>query len=63
MEKPIYLKYTHKAVEYRDPANRPWNQECSNCVHFINAKPPRCEGVKSPISPTAWCTRYSRKKN
>lgn len=55
-------KLSHAAVAYENPS-RHARQTCAQCVHFITAKPPRCEGVKSPIQPGAWCKRFERKNN
>jgi len=50
-------KLTHAAVKYENISQHK-GQACQNCLHFIAANPPRCEGVQSPISPKARCKRY-----
>jgi len=54
-EKPEADKKSHAEVEYELPS-RHSQQFCAGCKHFIS--PDRCEGVKSPISPRAWCVRF-----
>jgi hypothetical protein len=57
-ELPANQKLSHAAVKYENISSHR-GQSCQNCLHFIAANPPRCEGVQSPISPKAWCKRYS----
>lgn len=59
MEKPASEKLTHAAVEYENRSTHDGN--CAACKHFIEANPPRCEGIKSPISSKGWCIRFEPK--
>jgi hypothetical protein len=57
-ELPEAQKLSHREVNYEDPS-RHSGQFCAGCQHFIS--PRRCEHVKSPISPRAWCKKYEAK--
>lgn len=52
-------KFTHDDVRYQHPSTH-HGEHCSNCVHFIRAVPPRCQGVRSPIRAEDWCKRYKK---
>jgi hypothetical protein len=60
VEKPEDQKFTHAEVNYQ--ARSTHGGDCDDCVHFIDARKPRCEGVLGPISPEGWCKRFSRDK-
>jgi hypothetical protein len=60
VEKRAGNKLDHSAVAYEHPS-RHSGKQCSGCVHYIAAIPPRCEGVKSPISPGDYCSHFERK--
>lgn len=49
-------KRTHASVDYVETSAKA--DHCAICVHFIPGNPPGCKGVKSPISPMGWCTRF-----
>ena len=56
-------KSPHTEVDY-EPRSKHLPEKCANCANLISANPPRCLTVKSPISPTAWCERWTaRGKN
>ena len=59
-EKPEADKFTHTAVGY-EAISKHEGQACGICAHYIPARPPRCEGVKSPISMRGWCRRFKPK--
>ena len=59
-EESNLLKFDHMAVAYEPKSTHP-NEECENCSHYIAGKVPRCEGVRSPIAPEAWCVRWDDK--
>lgn len=59
-ERPAADKIPHSEVDYEHPSKH-LIQHCGICKHFIRAKPPRCEAVKSPIESHDWCKRYERK--
>ena len=59
-EKPASQKFTHAEVGYEHPSTHSGAHNCSHCIHYIVATPPRCEGVKSPIRPEDWCRRWRR---
>lgn len=56
-ELEVLDKLPHGDVDY-EPHSKHSPEKCSNCAHFIASSPPRCQTVKSPISPGAWCERY-----
>ena len=56
-ELEVLDKDPHTEVDY-EPHSKHLPEACANCRNFINANPPRCLTVKSPISPKAWCERY-----
>jgi hypothetical protein len=60
-ELPAHEKQSHASVHYEHPSEHA-GQYCADCVHFINAMPPRCEGVASPIRRQDWCVRFKEKK-
>jgi hypothetical protein len=60
MESAEKDKFSHASVGYVHPS--PYEgKECRDCVHYISANPPRCEGVVSPIRPMDYCKRLQRK--
>jgi hypothetical protein len=59
-EKPEAEKFTHAEVKYESPS-RHEGKFCILCEHFIPARPPRCEGVKSPIRAGDYCKRFEAK--
>lgn len=59
-EQPPDEKARHSAVGYESPASDP-ERHCSACEHYIAAKVPRCQIVKSPIRPGDWCERFEFK--
>jgi hypothetical protein len=58
-EWPEYRKDTHEKAEYEHPAKG--KNHCGICEYFIDAKPARCQHVKSPIRAEDWCHRFQRK--
>ena len=60
-EQPAAKKFTHAEVAYEHPAKGP--EHCGECLHFIGAKMPRWQIVKSPIPAEDWCQRYRAKPN
>jgi hypothetical protein len=59
-ELPENEKRSHASVDYEAQSTH-GNDRCSRCRHFIDASPPRCEGVRSPIAAGAWCKRFLAK--
>jgi hypothetical protein len=59
-EAPQIKKLSHSEVFYQHPSQQD-DEKCADCKHFIDAKPARCEHVKSPIRPEDWCRKFERK--
>jgi hypothetical protein len=58
-EKPEAKKLSHKAVDYESPSEHD-GQRCGGCRHYIETKPPRCEGVQCPIRVGDWCHNFDK---
>jgi hypothetical protein len=58
-ERPAKDKLSHGQVDYEHPSTHP--EHCEICRHYIEAQPPRCEAVRSPIRGEDWCKRYEHK--
>jgi hypothetical protein len=54
-------KFKKSEVEY-EPRSTHEGENCEGCTHFIepgDGSPlPRCESVRGPIEPYAWCKRF-----
>lgn len=53
----LEIKSTHAQAGYESPAKG--LDHCSDCVHFIQGNPPRCEIVQSPIWNMDWCQLFA----
>lgn len=56
-ERAPHEKTPHSDVGYESPSSDP-RKHCSLCKHYIPARVPRCQTVKSPIHAKAWCERF-----
>lgn len=55
---PVTAKVSQASVHYQ--AQPKGDQQCSKCVHFI-AELNACKLVEGQISPTGWCTLWTKK--